>query len=138
AALHEERSEWEGAVNVHRKAVAWLQKKGDAAEWVEQSFLLSSALSQQGSYEEAEILLSQLVGVASKLGLSESAAMGRYKALMGEVYRFGGKDRLAEPSLIQAVALLSQHQGATHPDLLEARRNLALLYRDQGAFAKAQ
>ena len=138
AQLREGRADWPGAVDFHRKAVGWLQKKGDAGEWVEQSFALSSALARSGSYEEAEILLSQLVGVASKLGFADSAAMGRYKALLGEVYRFAGKDRLAEPALVDAVRLLGLHEGPVHPDLIESRRNLALLYRDQGAFTKAE
>jgi len=60
------------------------------------------------------------------------------RGTIAKTYMLLGRHDEAEPHLLRAVELFDRHRGPTHEHTLEARRNLASLYRRQDRLTEAE
>jgi hypothetical protein len=88
------------------------------------------------------------ITVAELLGRAAKAVEGKFQGqpeteaairqTIGDAYRALGKYELAQPQLERAVAVAEGSLEADHPDTLNSKNNLALLYHYQAKFDKAE
>jgi tetratricopeptide (TPR) repeat protein len=88
------------------------------------------------------------IKVAELLGRAAEAIEGRFRGqpqtegairrTIGDAYRAMGRYEQARPQLERSVSVLEEELGAGHPDTLNSKNHLAVLYQRQGKYDRAE
>jgi tetratricopeptide (TPR) repeat protein len=98
----------------------------------------ATELYQQGKYDEAIILVKQILEIREKaLGPNHPAVAASLNNL-AELYRNQGNYAEAEPLFQQSLAIVEKAFGPEHPLVAGILQNLAELYLNQGNYAEAE
>nr|AIE90232.1 serine/threonine protein kinase [uncultured marine thaumarchaeote AD1000_01_F04] len=130
---------FEQAETLYRKALRAYEEKYDqtAVSAPGKVRNLASTLSAQGRYDDAELLLANLLErQRSLLGADHLRVANTLKALADTLKAKGDLDQ-AEGKLLEALEIHRSRLGEEHPLTIYDNHGLGLLYRDRGDYERA-
>lgn len=129
---------WTEAEAVARDACQSLEKTYSGKQTFQAKANLARILSEEGKYEEAEIVSRQVVdGTKSLLGPRDNQTLEAYHS-MALFYQLEGKLSQAEKTVRKALSGRGKWLEPTHPDVYRSQRRLATILELQGKYGAAE
>ncbi|KAH7116236.1 hypothetical protein B0J11DRAFT_443923 [Dendryphion nanum] len=128
------------ALFAHAKAVGSQEPKGELSltQWATLLYRAAWYSLEAGNNADAEKLALKSMKVRRKvLGLKHKDTLWS-TAMVGDVYRVGGRWKEAKELEVQVLEAHKAVLGLDHPDTLNSMNNLALTYWNQGRWDKAE
>lgn len=128
------------ALYAHAKAAVGQKPRYESSivEWATMLYHAAWFAERMGNISDAEMLATKAMKARKKVLGQEHEDTLWSVALVGSVYRFGGRWDDAEKLDVQVTETRKEKLGADHPDTLTSMANLALTYRNQGRWEEAE
>jgi tetratricopeptide (TPR) repeat protein len=134
----EKRVEYSDALNRLREAEQLTDRTGDPLEWARVQLGIANILNDQGRYDEAQRILSEVAAERERaLGLENPDTLSARNQLVRTLYH-QGKYLEAESECREILKLREKLLGPENPDTLTTRFNLAAVLDREAKYQEAQ